>query len=557
MKQLVWPIGGWTVIYVVLAVAVPLWSLTHGAPLYWAATTLLFAVLLTHTVARVPRPVARMTLAGLGAAALLGANLLLASSYFIQGSGFNDAFYFHLHPDIVHAFPPFAGMLTAAGIQLVAGMGAAILAARWARPGGSLVVSITALLLAVACFTPIQQFGSDVLERATAEIEDPEVAAEVASMAAVQDEAVTPSQEPIKNNLVLIYLEGIDQAFFDEQKFPGLLPRLTRFQERGINFTQMAGIISGTIFGIVATQCGWPLFRDTFPSTADDEHLLPGVRCLGDELSDHGYTAIFMGGAQVEFGRKDKFFLTHGFSSVLGLRVLKRELSDWHYVHGWGLYDDSLFELAYERFLELGEQQPFFLTLLTVGTHYPGHVSKSCPQWTGSDDRLLQAVHCTDHVVAGLIDKIRGSDISDQTVIVVLSDHLFWATGPKMHNLGPSHGRHMTFVIDAPGQMQRTIDTRATQFDTAATVLSAMGLEVDGTFGLGSSLFAGDGYLWTHKSGVPREEHSLEAAKRGQDAILRFVQSEEVRSVLTRMQAEAALQTAPATPARGAESLSD
>jgi phosphoglycerol transferase len=316
---------------------------------------------------------------------------------------------------------------------------------------------------------------------------------------------------------VFIYMEGLEQAYFD---VPGLMPHLSSLRSQVLTFTNIHELVGGTIGGIIGSQCGWPPFTDQ--ALYKEEKFYPGLTCLGDLLKEQGYHSIYMGGASVRFTRKDTLFGTHGFSEVLGNEQLKERLPDPTYLNKWGLHDDSLFDIARDVFDDLSAREgPFSLVLLTLGTHVPGYLAASCPSFHGSEHVVVQAAHCTDKLVAEFVTYVRGSRVSDHTVIALMSDHLMWK-GVEDQGLNPAPGsRRLTFMLDLPGEAGRETDVRGSELDVAATLAAVLDLSFGDRIGLGSSLLTGDGFLWTPESGL----ESLAA-------IRSFVRSNEVRAFM-------------------------
>src|SRR5262249_43788514 len=155
---------------------------------------------------------------------------------------------------------------------------------------------------------------------------------------------------------------------------------------------------------MVSTQCGWPPFTD--PELYQAKTFYPGLRCLGDDLKASGYHNVFMEGFTLNFTRFDTFFGTHGFAEVLGRDELLPLTPDPTYINDkWGVEDDALFMLMRSKFDALArENAPFTLGMITVDTHVPGFVSRACSHYAGSEDRIQQAVHCTDQLVGEFID---------------------------------------------------------------------------------------------------------------------------------------------------------
>ena len=120
----------------------------------------------------------------------------------------------------------------------------------------------------------------------------------------------------------------------------------------------MADGTGGTVWAVSASQCGLPLY---LPNLAilnkGTGKFLSSATCFGDLLKDEGYYLSYYGGASLGFTGKGNFFRTHGFPDVYGKEELQPLLEDPDYLNFWGLYDDSLFDIIYERFLELSESK--------------------------------------------------------------------------------------------------------------------------------------------------------------------------------------------------------
>ena len=85
----------------------------------------------------------------------------------------------------------------------------------------------------------------------------------------------------------------MEDTFFDEQLFPGLMPNLTALRGEGGGLVQRDAPVSGdrwTIAAIVASQCGVPLLsemwgNDIFENVDDP---FGDVTCLGEYLGEAG-----------------------------------------------------------------------------------------------------------------------------------------------------------------------------------------------------------------------------------------------------------------------------
>lgn len=296
-----------------------------------------------------------------------------------------------------------------------------------------------------------------------------------------------------KRNLVYIYAESFERTYFDEQEFPGLTPDLTPVKQQALDFSdtrQLPGT-EYTIAGIVASQCGIPLFAPFDANAANQvDGFYPGKVCLGDILKASGYSLHFYQGADLAFAGKGQFLNAHGFDHVYGRKELQPQLPDPGYVNDWGLYDDSLLDLAYRQFETLSQQgQPFALFTLTVDTHHPdGYVSRSCRQNSyrsgGKENRSLSAILCNQETVTKFIQRIQQSPYYKDTVIVLSSDHLAM-NNTAWSQLTRHDRRDLFFILDGSGEQQGLNSQPRSTLDNGATVLDLLG--GDNFIGLGRS----------------------------------------------------------------------
>jgi phosphoglycerol transferase len=302
----------------------------------------------------------------------------------------------------------------------------------------------------------------------------------------------SPTKKP---NLVWIYAESLERTYLDESLFPGLTPGLKELEASSASFTNIEQLDSTgwTIAGMVATQCGIPLTTTggNGNSMSGINYFLPGVRCLGDLLRGSGYHLAYLGGADLNFAGKGKFYQSHDFHEVLGRAQLESKLPDKSYVNGWGLYDDSLFGFVREKYEQLltSSKKPFALVTLTVDTHHPeGHISQACHglKYRSGNNAMLNAVHCADKLITQLVRDMRALDRDNNTVIVVSSDHL--AMTNTASNLLARRDRRNLLMINWPDHIKpRQVNRLATPFGASPTVLGLMGFKTNGV-GLGRDI---------------------------------------------------------------------
>lgn len=302
-----------------------------------------------------------------------------------------------------------------------------------------------------------------------------------------------------RKNIVFIYAESLERTYFDETIFPGLIKGLRKLEASSTYFTGIEGVYSTswTIAGMTASQCGIPLSTPTGPNSMSGmDNFLKGAVCLGDLLNDEGYRLSHLGGASLEFSGKGDFYSTHGFQNVQGLQQLQPFLKNKSYVNKWGLYDDTLFDIAYTEYERLSAaDRPFGLFLLTLDTHAPeGHQSKSCKDIVYKDgsNPMLNAVACSDFLITKFVRKLLDSPQAENTMIVIASDHLaLRSTATELLDKGK---RRNLFMIIEPGTDKAVeITKRGSTLDLGPTLLNALGYE--GRIGLGRNLLSDENSL--------------------------------------------------------------
>lgn len=294
-------------------------------------------------------------------------------------------------------------------------------------------------------------------------------------------------------NLVYIYGESLERTYFDEKVFPDLLPDLNKQRAASLDFsnTEQMPATDFTIAGLVASQCGLPLFKPTaFSGENAGNTFYPDSVCLGDILTKSGYETWFFQGANTHFADKDAFFRVHGIKHVWGLNESGMK-DNFDVQNNWGLYDNVVLDNAWQKFSELSAAgQRFALFTLTVDTHPPkGFISPGCKknsyQIDGQKADALSAVLCSQEDIARFVQKIQASPWAKNTIIVLSSDHLAMAsTAVSIDYLNKMERRNLFFILG--DTIKPAIQTQPrTTLDNGATVLELLGGEK--AIGLGRS----------------------------------------------------------------------
>jgi len=306
-------------------------------------------------------------------------------------------------------------------------------------------------------------------------------------------------------NLIIVYLESLEATFANLPETADGFTPLRRLRERSFsasNVHQVEGT-QHTIAGIVASQCGVPLIPYGLNDIGFDHHtkksltsFMPSIVCLGDVLSEHGYTVSYMNGASLERYSKRGFLTSHGYARLFGLEsVDPATLSGRDNVFGMG--DGLLFEhVANELDVLRRAGKPFLLSVLTVGTHGPGgFLDRDCPREEPAGNTLATAIRCTGRALEQLLDLVDRSGLGETTLVAVMSDHLVanqqLIQAPSLSRAlaGARRNRRNLFFIH--GLERRVVTRDAAAIDIYPTLLEALGYRLaDRRANLGVSLLS-------------------------------------------------------------------
>ncbi len=405
----------------------------------------------------------------------------------ITGNGINGATIFHLHYGFLNAGAIYdrwpSLLLTASGLLIFTFL--AKKSTGWGQLGLLRPKLLSAAFLLI--------IGALALHPATKNLMQLNWPAEEAKdFYANYRQPIIQRIAPQPKSFIFIYGESLERTYLDDKLFPNLVPELQQLEQSGISFTNIDSLLGTgfTMGGLVASNCGIPLITPSHPNSMSGMDLfLPGAIGLSDLLHQEGYRLAFFGGADLNFGGKRKFLQSHHFDEVLGRAELEPKLKDPTYVNGWGLYDDSLLDLVYDRYTELAaNHQPFGLFLLTLNTHSPdGLPSKSdelSPYGDGSN-RMLTAVKASALHIVKFVRRVQASTWGKDTVIVIMSDHIAMPNEATAL-LDRGIRKNLFLILDPKIKRGASIPRLGSTFDIGPTLLPFLGFT--GSIGLGRNL---------------------------------------------------------------------
>lgn len=284
--------------------------------------------------------------------------------------------------------------------------------------------------------------------------------------------------DPRPRNVLLIILEGVSGAFVPSLRqhhgasSPVTMPALDRVAARGLAYPSFIATQRQTNRGEYAILCADSptLISAEAKMTRLADAGRPG--CLPEVLRAAGFTTIYLQASPLPFMLKDRFMPRIGFDRVMGNASIERAYNRNH----WGVDDRAFFEAALELIDELQHgERPWFLTLLTVGTHHRYNVP---PDFSGDAEpgTTAWAFEYLDRAVAELVTGLEGAGVLDNTLVLFTSDE------SQAMEVGASDARNALtqgwgfLVALTPSGRTGTVPEMFAQPDIALSILDALGL---------------------------------------------------------------------------------
>lgn len=217
-----------------------------------------------------------------------------------------------------------------------------------------------------------------------------------------------------KFNVLLVYMEGLSHHSIEL----GDMETLSGLAERNIDFSRYIGPQLLTANGLFSSLTGnLPYFTrgdlkwlDTTDGSETVRDALPWV------LRDSGYHTAFLQSANLEFMSKGDVMPRLGFETVQGRSSWDRFYSE----DGWGIDDRALFEHTLDYIDTLEPENPWFVSILTTGTHAAYNMPREyLPE---EPSRRYRALRYLDDAVKELTDGLAERGLLDNTIVVLTSD---------------------------------------------------------------------------------------------------------------------------------------
>jgi hypothetical protein len=225
-------------------------------------------------------------------------------------------------------------------------------------------------------------------------------------------------------NVLLVILEGVSGAYLPSLREPHgysspiTMPRLDRIARRGISYSNFIATQRQTNRGEFAILCGEYPKLITAEAKMTERAGRGPIDCLPAALHEAGFSTTYLQAAPLAFMMKDQFMAQAGFERVLGDDWFTSAINRNH----WGVDDRTFLQAGADLAGELDRaSEPWFLTLLTVGTHHRYNVPPDfeCDAEPGS---AAWAFTYLDLAVGEFVARLEESGVMEDTLVLITSD---------------------------------------------------------------------------------------------------------------------------------------
>ncbi|WP_349615919.1 LTA synthase family protein [Azotobacter salinestris] len=290
-------------------------------------------------------------------------------------------------------------------------------------------------------------------------------------------------------NVLLVALEGIPGAYVEANRRAlhssyqeHLMPHLSAWAERGMSTPDYVLHSHQTIRGLYAMLCGDYDKLDN--GTPKGIEMLTLTRrnqdCLPARLRKNGFATHYLQGAGLRFMAKDRIMPHIGFDATRG----REWFTNPSYLDfPWGKDDKAFFEGALDYIGQLRQKdQPWMLTLLTVGTHQPYSAPEEYLQRHATPKQA--AVAYLDDALGQFLAELERRGVLKDTLVIVTSDESHGIDGVR---LASSWGFSLVLAPEQE-QLPRLKSGVYGHVDLSASVLDYFDFPVPATLS-GRSLF--------------------------------------------------------------------
>jgi len=293
-------------------------------------------------------------------------------------------------------------------------------------------------------------------------------------------------------NVLLIMLEGVSGAYLESIaniyriKTQIRMPRLDNVAKRSILFSSFVSHQRQTNRGEYAILCGdYPMLTRGEPKMSTTVYERRNIDCLPGRLKSAGYETVYIQAAPLGFMLKDQFMSQIGFSNIYGDKWFTHSYAR----NQWGVDDKAYFEQSLDMVRRLHSgNTPWFLAMLTVGTHHPYIVPEDYRSSYGKDS-FGRAIAYLDGALDAFLETLKREGILDDTLVIITSDESAGVMDAE-DDLAMILSQNLGFaIVITPEHDSMVANNIFGQVDLALSIVDYLGITGKDTTFYGRSIF--------------------------------------------------------------------
>jgi hypothetical protein len=281
---------------------------------------------------------------------------------------------------------------------------------------------------------------------------------------------------PGRKNVLLIILEGISGRLLDpiarhhHLQPTGLFPFLSGLAGQGMLFPNFITQDRHTDRGEFALLCGE--YSNVYGTPQMSEYARCGKKpCLASVLRSAGYQTAYVQAAPLNFMLKSDFMPAAGFSESHGTEWFTHA----YLSNAWGVDDRAFFQQSLTMIDKMSANpQPWFLSLLTVGTHHPYLVSEEYAKNFADPESASRRY--LDQALEEFFAELQKRDILKDTLVLVTADESYGEKNPSPPLELLSYNWGFLLALTQPQHQEVVVDPYE-QVDVPLSVLDYLGLD--------------------------------------------------------------------------------
>lgn len=280
-------------------------------------------------------------------------------------------------------------------------------------------------------------------------------------------------------NVLLIMLESVSGAYLDTvARKQGIessikMPKFDTIAKENIVLHNFLTHQRLTSRGEYSVLCGdYPKLVTGNTRMNEIVQMNEDIMCLPEVLQGAGYETVYLQAAPLGFMLKDQFMKRSGFFRYYGDQWFKQAYER----NTWGVDDRAYFEQSLQMVRELQlKGTPWFMAMLTVGTHDPYNVPLRFDSGFPKDS-MGHAVAYLDNALEEFIKALQDMNVLENTLVLITSDEsagLDQGDDDMTKKLSQNWG---VLIVISPGKERIDVQEKFGQIDLAVSILDYLGL---------------------------------------------------------------------------------